>query len=128
MRTSLLLFSVLCFSAGTVAQTPEQKPCALELAACEVEILTKTLRLAKAEKEIASLRAQLNDAGNNLAAERDNSASLASKNAEKDQAIAGQRETIATVTVERDKLAQKIAKANRRWNCKVLHLGCIGER
>lgn len=124
MRTSLLLFSILLFGVGVMAQTPEQKPC-LELAACELQIQTKALRLAEAEKEIAALREQLNEKSNRLGVERVNSELLASKNAEKDQTIAGQRETIATVTVERDKLAQKIKVVNGRWLCEKLKLGCV---
>lgn len=55
-------------------------------------------------------------------------AELGSVDVAKEPARAEQQKVIAALVVERNALREKIRKANRRWTCRVLHIGCIGKR
>lgn len=46
----------------------------------------------------------------------------------KDMSLAEQTRIITRLAVERDALDAKIKRANKRWTCRILHIGCIGRK
>jgi hypothetical protein len=94
----------------------------VEVAAAELQTKTKALLLEQALKENASLKAQLNEAGIRISAEKANAAAVV---AQRDKTIAEQSASLVAITADRDLGRRKIEKANRRRLCRKLHLFCV---
>jgi hypothetical protein len=117
------------------AQQPQSQvrdPCAVAVAAADLQTKTKTELLDEANRKNDALSKQLNEAGKKLTIEQGNSASLVAKNTEKDRVIVGrdkaiaeQAATLVMVTAQRDEGQRKIEKANRRRLCRKFHWLCV---
>lgn len=119
-----------CSSADLRAAMAEAR-----LEANRVELNTLRARLKAAEQDLARQQGQTADIGQRLVSAQNSAAALQSSNESAQQKIAAlgneltaREKAIAALTIERDNGLSKIKTANGRWNCKVLHMGCIGER
>jgi hypothetical protein len=105
---------------------------AMKAAVAEAKAEAKALRVEALERENAEQRVLLNSAQQEAATAKKNSAALVvvyeEAQTETRAKLGTQKELIASLTAERDALRRKIEDANQRWNCELLHLGCIGKR
>lgn len=104
-----IVIAVLVASTTLTAQTPQPSATATETRAAAAEANAAAARL------LATTNAVRADA-----LEQD----LTRKSGQLTEA----EQRAARLESERDKALRKIARANRRWNCRLLRLGCIGEK
>lgn len=118
-----IAIAVLVASTTLTAQTPQPSATATESRAAAAEANAAAARL------LATTHAVRADAlERDLTRKSGELAEAEQRVTKRESVIAGLNNTLVTVSDERDKALQKIGRANRRWNCRILHLGCIGEK
>lgn len=118
-----IVIVVLVASTTLTAQTPQPSATATESRAAVAEANAAAARL------LATTNAVRADAlERDLTRKSSELAEAEQRATKRESVIAGLNNTLVTVSDERDKALRKIARANRRWNCRLLRLGCIGEK
>jgi hypothetical protein len=105
-------------SVGSQQSSPSPNPCQVEVAAARLETQAKAARLVEAEQALA-------ESDRNLSASRGISNSLAIKNKEQEAVVDTLRQSLTIVLAEKRQALRKIKKANGRWHCELLKIGCV---
>lgn len=119
--TTLLLFQ----TPVTVNQDmPKEDPCTEEQLRAKMAETRVASADARAESKALiadELRREVNRLGGTLAESEGKISNLSVE-------LTGQVKVSDSLKGQLDALQKKIERANGRWNCKLLHLGCIGEK